>query len=730
MKAMDPSAADISSLVAPLTEEFTVDQVAYVAAYAAAAAGAAANGGGEPTAAAAQAAAGPGPTLESAAIEPIPDPFPWPSAWPMGAVSGRYRSPAGDWQLELRVDVDRTRPLNRVSGDYFYSSGGTVTYFGSFVVQAPTISVTPTLVTISGVGSFTFSVSAPKVKVTIPRRPTWLRPAAATLQHLTLDDAPGARYVCAFESIYFRSLELEEDHEQGVTPFHSYDTGSLPSGGPARVLDISKAYAEASIDMHAAGTSNVAPVAPGSSWSNAELHAAMVTQFSLWKDQPQWKVWLLHAMKHDLGAGLLGIMFDQQGQQRQGCAVFYGGSLGGTSAAALRNQLFCCVHELGHCYNLYHSFHKSYMNPPLPNRLYALSWMNYPWAFPTGDTAFWSTFPFQFDDLEVIHLRHAFRDNVIMGANPFGTGAAAEHLEAFSTPIEDESGLRLELEAPPSVPLGTPPVVEIKLYTEDLRGKRVHKLLHPNFGFVQLAISRPGGRVVIFEPPIEHCIEVETVELNAAYPSIYESAYIGYDKTEGVIFDTVGTYTIRAVYFALDGSRVVSNVLTLRVRPPLNNEDEQVAELLLGDEQGMLFYLLGSDAESLQSGNSALDEVLEEHGEHPLAVYARLVKGFGAAREFKAVTADNKVRVRKAQPEVAVQLLSAVVEASEAKQGVDNLTLNMTMQRMARTQIIEGDEKAARATINRMGDILLKKGFKPHVQKVIKAQQAALRSEL
>src|SRR5574341_23983 len=60
---------------------------------------------------------------------------------PRRPVSGRYRSAAIGFQLELRVDVDRTRPTHHVSGDFFSISGATKSYFGSFIVHAPTITV-------------------------------------------------------------------------------------------------------------------------------------------------------------------------------------------------------------------------------------------------------------------------------------------------------------------------------------------------------------------------------------------------------------------------------------------------------------------------------------------------------------------------------------------------------------------------------------------------------------
>ena len=45
-------------------------------------------------------------------------------------------------------------------------------------------------------------------------------------------------------------------------------------------------------------------------------------------------------------------MYDQQGKQRQGCAVF-DDVVGGSDSKSLRGHLRTCVHELGHCFNLH-----------------------------------------------------------------------------------------------------------------------------------------------------------------------------------------------------------------------------------------------------------------------------------------------------------------------------------------------------------------------------------------
>lgn len=617
-------------------------------------------------------------------------------------VSGRYRGTLGALQLELRVDVDRTRPMKRLSGDFYQISGGTTTYFGSFVVNSPTVTVTATQVTVKGLGSFTFSAGAPVVQVTIQRRTIFQSQAPAAVEFFSTGGSPGATYTCAFESIYFRTVRIETDRVSDVaTPvFSSYNTGSLPSGGPARNLSVVSAYAEDGVEMIPTSGSNVINIVEagaGAKWSNAELHASMQKHFTLWKDLPQWAVWLLAAQLHDLGSGLYGIMFDQQGKQRQGCAVFHTG-IGGTIADKLRLQLYTYVHELGHCFNLLHSWQKQYANPPVPNRPSSLSWMNYPWNYPGGGApTFWSRFPFQFDNEEVIHLRHAFRNNIVMGGSNFAVGAALGR-EVMADPIRDESGLTLSISTHQrSFALGEPVVLEIALGTTDPRERRVHTWLHPNCGMVKVVIRKPSGEVVAYEPLIDHLVG-ERESIIARDELVRDSAYIGFGKG-GFYFDQPGHYRIRAAYAALDGSEVMSDIITVRVRYPVTAADESLADLFMGEDQGTLLYLLGSDDESLKRGNDAFDEVLEKHAKHPMANYARLVKGVNASRNFKTVTEENENRVvmRQARLDESAQLLSAVADSGV----LDPVSTQMILSNLAEVQTKSGDE-AAKKTLGKL----------------------------
>jgi hypothetical protein len=657
-------------------------------------------------------------------------------------VRGRYRSGAAAYQLELRVDVDGIRPMKRVSGDFFRVAGGTTTYFGSFVVNAPTVTTTPSKVKIEGAGTFTWAAGAPYVKVTIPRAGISAPAKPATIQFIKPPSTPGASYLCPFASEYFRTVQWEQDSVAGVVPFVSYDTGSLPQppSSSARVLTVPKAYVEAGIELQVSGAPNVVPVSVAglnATWSDSELHNAMVNHFSLFANVPQWRVWLLVATAHD--QGYRGIMFDYTDAfQRQGCAVFYN-AIQGLDPASQRAQLRTYVHELGHAFNLLHSWQKDLADPPQPlgdnGGLGELSWMNYvqnyqPSNGPGGEAAYWSAFPFQFTDNELVHLRHGYYKNVIMGANAFSIGAAEIDPGKFDDPIVDNSGLALELRAKEAYELGEPVVVELKLAATDIRGVETHGYLHPKDDFVTIAIQQPSGRTVIFQPILRRCAdESNTVRLGEAQPAIYDNAYIGYGR-DGFYFEQPGRYSLRAYYIASDGSRVVSPVLKLRVRPPGTREDVEVAELLGGDQQGKLFTLLGSDAETLADGRDALKTVIEQHGDHRLAVYARLVEGVNAQRDFKDLSAEGVLEIRDAEPEKSIELLKPVEQASIAEEGVDNITLNLAMRTLAKAEAKAGRPEQGVEVLDRMVDVFASKNVNPSVLQTIAEQAEETKTEI
>jgi len=649
---------------------------------------------------------------------------------PKNRIYGRYRALLGAFELELRIDTDGPSPLQKVSGDYYQVVGQTKSYFGSFIVDGLTKTIANGVVTLTGIANTTWATSFKKLKVAIKQSSVFqpLSPALLQWFHATTN-APGALYVCNHIHRAYRTVRLEQDCTQGVTPFISFNTGLLPSGGPARVLSVTDAYKEAGVDMISAGISNVVPMVnvtlPASRWSNAELHRAMVQHFSLNQPVPQWDVWLLHAYEHEYGPGLYGIMFDQEGLQRQGCAVFYKG-IGGITAEQKRLQLYTCIHELGHCFNLLHSWQKNLAIPPKPNIPNSLSWMNYPQYFPGGSAAFWSAFPFQFDAVEAAHIRHGFRNNVITGGNPFRVGSSLEETgNIFEDNIENHTSLYMELEAKKSYMLGEPVCLETQLKTSSNLGTQVVNNLHADFGFVTIGIKKPGGNVIVYKPITDMNAEPTYTVLNAGNPSIYESSYIGFSK-EGFIFNEIGNYQVKAIYHHTDGSRIVSNTLNIRIKSPVTAQDDEVAELLFEDEVGYLMSFMGSDAEYLQKGNDALQLLVDKYRDHPLAIYAQFVRGVNAQRTFKTITADKKLSVREPNRQPGEAMLSEAIEKSKGDKGLDNISLNQAMQILARAYYREGNKEAAETVTRDIVNYFTNLPIKEHVKEKIRRQSATL----
>ena len=109
--------------------------------------------------------------------------------------SGQCRGRTSAFQLDLSVDIDRTR-LEKLSGDFRSLSETTPVYAGSFVVRDPTLMETPNEIKIRGLGSYTFTVGFPIVEVTVERRLLSRSPTPALVQFFNETNALGATYIC------------------------------------------------------------------------------------------------------------------------------------------------------------------------------------------------------------------------------------------------------------------------------------------------------------------------------------------------------------------------------------------------------------------------------------------------------------------------------------------------------------------------------------------------------
>jgi hypothetical protein len=640
------------------------------------------------------------------------------------SVDGRYRGQTSPYELELRVDLDGG--FKALSGDVFEVAGSTRRFKGSFRADSPLVAPSPGQLVASAKATSTFDFDL-KVTATF----TGINaPAQARKAVVVFDALLGLAQVtfeCAFESTFLRTVHLKTNTVSGVPHLDRYKTGSLPlpEGVAAREMGVVEAFADAGIEIlsdPAEPSINIAEAGDGR-WDDGELHNAMAVHFKhvqeseLQVGPPAWRVWLLEAGRH-AEADNLGIMFDSQGPgpQRQGCAIFHAAiaSSGMEPSEISRLRLFAAVHEIGHCFNLCHCGER----PDRDNG--ALTWMNHPLSFAPAATLlplngefspFFRRFPFQFDRFDQSHLRHGFYPDVVMGGKPFAGTSRAIDPGFFADPIADRSGLALGLRAASSYYLGEPVVLEVKLRATDGRHKRVHTRLAPQDGFVQVAIQQPGGATVLYRPFFQTCSSPAVGELDRATPACYANAYVGYGK-DGLYFDQPGTYRLRASYANVDGSRLVSNVVRLRVEAPANARESDLADRLVGDQQGQLFGLRGSRSELLAEGRDQIAEVIARHGDHPLGIHAKLLDGASTARPFKRIC-PRTGRLSSTPPDrgYAIAMISQAVDDTiaanpealpTAEVGLDNITLGHAMVLLAQTYLAAGDAGSARRTVGRI----------------------------
>ncbi|MFI0243131.1 hypothetical protein [Streptomyces sp. NPDC016845] len=673
--------------------------------------------------------------------------LPTPYATPYLPLSGTYRATNAGQMVEARIDVDKVGTLSMVSGDLFTVSGQTTTYANSFRSSSVEVAWTENYVVITGKGLI-WATAQPEI--TQVRTLIYLTAAGQpprTALWLTLEDASGYYRSIWNEvpraSTYFRTVDYEVDTVAGEAELVSYDTSksAVPPGYANRVLSVPASFAEAGVELRTAGTRNVLTTALAETdknlqWSKAELHAAMVANFSGYREVPQWKLWTLIANDYSDGTGVAGVMFDTTGLQRQGIAVFTKHNVAGTN-----DELHTYVHELGHAFNLMHSFSKDTADPPAPlgpqGRYGDLSWMNYPQYYKVdtppaaGFDAFFRAFRFSFTDDEIRHLRHGFYRHVILGGSDFTFNAAKEQPspDLFAQALADESGLDLVLEGQAAFAYGEPVIAQLKLARTGSHGDvSVTGDLEPSRGHVSVAITDPYGRMRIFKPLTHECGGHTTTTLTADAPALYTSLYLGYGS-DGLYFSEPGLYKVAAVYQGPDGSRVVSATHTLRVRAPLAAADQHIGELLLGDDQGQLLTFLGSDAPQLQTGNDALQEVIERYADHPLAAHARLARGANAGRHFQHIR-DGRLTVREPDIKESVQQLSAAINASTGDQGLDNISLNKAMRRLATVHAKDGNLTEADAVLDKMVSTFRGKHLPAAVQKTIQAQAEETRTTL
>ncbi|CCK31038.1 hypothetical protein BN159_6659 [Streptomyces davaonensis JCM 4913] len=643
---------------------------------------------------------------------------------------------------ELRVDVDGLMPTMTVSGTRTQLFGGQVTwiarvawdaaqqgYTGTIFYRDGKTSLVPhTDVLVKLFGGFPFGGQR-RARVTFTGGP-----AAVTRTFV-------------FRRTAFREVGIEYDcasDATAVTDYRLHAHPNRPADLPDTHLTIESAFTRLGIAVTKTGGDDVVPVIKAGSdglWTDIEMHDAMQVHWSKWADAPQWQVWTLFAGRSIRGHGLGGIMFDDIGTaQRQGCAVFSNSFISDphpgdpdSDQAVQRLRFWTAVHEIGHTFNLAHSWDKDEMTRwiPLAEEPNAFSYMNYPFRFPAGEAAFWAGFRYGFSENELLFLRHAPERVVKQGAAPWFDEHAFEQIrQATSNALE----LSLRVNRPTTRFEALEPVVaEVKLKNTSFVPVVVDRnaLLGERLTVIVSADGRDPRRWV---PYARHCYLDDPYILKpgeSLYAPLFLSAGLnGFDLAEP------GRYRIHAMLDTASGE-ILSAPLGIDVRPPRSREEELLAPDVYTDEVGRVLAFGGSrgHAPALDRANDVLREAVERLPDSALAVHAAAALGNTAAvpgrilvqdstdprdREFKDVVPD---------PEQALPLIEkAYGNPVAAADTLGHIGLTRQVEQVAVALAAGGlgnPQEAARLT-NDLADTLDARGVLPSVVESVRDTAAEL----
>ncbi|MET7652497.1 hypothetical protein [Streptomyces sp. NPDC005486] len=605
-----------------------------------------ASGNGAQAAETVLAASGAGPVATGAAGSPLT------SAVPMGdgeqatlqrILAGQAQAEAeiaaadraADSFEELRVDVDGPAPTMTVSGTIWRLTSGRLTWIAK-VRKLPNGSYAGLIVYRDGKVSL-------RPATAIGLRLTGNAPLQqmSALVTFVRPDAPPEVVRYSHVTPHFREVGIEYDRvsdAEQTDEYQLHDHPVRPAGLPNIRLTVEDAFSRQGIHVTRTRGSNEIPLsdAVDGSWSDIEMHDAMQNHWSEWRPGPsgqgvaQWQVWTLFAGQHDEGPDLGGIMFDDIGTaQRQGCAVFSKSFISeappndpAPEAYVQRMRFWTAVHEIGHCFNLAHSWDKAEPTPWIPLRAEpeALSFMNYPHRFTGGPQAFFEGFRYFFSEDELRFLRHAPERFVEQGNIPWfdhhgfeqarhsGGAGPLELALRFSRDADGEGAYRFDMLEPV--------IGELKLTNTSGVPAMVDRATLRSDG-LSILVQREGtteARVV--RPYLRYCLRPAPVLLQPN-ESLYEQVVLS-SGLGGWQISEPGAYRVYAALRAAhdgaspsaDGAGLtLAAPVTVRVKRPASREQERLADDVFTDTVGRVLALGGSRV--LDGANNVLREVTE-----------------------------------------------------------------------------------------------------------------------
>ena len=485
-----------------------------------------------------------------------------------------------------------------------------------------------------------------------------------------------------YKSRYFHDVDFEFDFAEGVTPLTKINTGDHPNRPatlPVENLKIQHVFERAGFDVETStgGSVPLMGAGVGALWSNNEMHDAMQTYWSHFDARAQWAFWTFFAAGHEFGNGLGGIMFDDIGpQQRQGTSLFVNSFISvppagdPNPAAWVRRMIFwTACHEMGHAFNLAHSWQKSLVfgghGPwiPLVDEPEVRSFMNYPFFVSGGTTAFFGDFEFRFSDQELLFMRHAPERFVQQG-----DALWFDHHGFQEANVSPEPTLKLELRMnreKPNLEFLEPAVLELKLTNISSEPQIVPENILSIQDAMTVIVKKQGSPARQFMPFARYCFQKKNKVLGPG-EAIYESLFPAADRNGWQIAEP-GYYEVQ-VALHLGNEDLVSNAVNLRVAPPRGYDEEFLAQDFFSNDVGRILTFDGT--RFLNKGNDTLREVADRLSDRKVAIHALVPLGKALAREYKLLDVDQARKIDSAG-EAGGKIKKAPAQIQEAKRDLD-----------------------------------------------------------
>jgi hypothetical protein len=681
-------------------------------------------------------------------VTPIPQPT--PIAQPIGSVQdgAAMAEPAEALfpvlRETLRLDVDGRYPQMTVSGAIYQLLTERLHWIARLTPQPDGSWVGP----IWYKNGNPASLPQTMVRVTAVRSP-FPGPRSATVVFSGGGAAVRTR-TYKWSSEYFRTCELEYDRVEGstaVTAIATHAHPRRPSSLPSETLTIEKVYERAGFHVTRSGDNPIPLVHAGSNarWSEAEMHDAMQRFWSRFANRPQWAVWTLFASLAEQGNTLGGIMFDDIGpNHRQGTAVFSDSFIKEPPAGdpapdawVARMRFWTAIHELGHTFNLAHSWQK--VHPPewgnswipLVNSDTERSFMNYPFRVPGGQSAFFGNFEYRFSDQELLFMRHAPERFVQQGNANWFVNHGFEQVRRSETPtfafeLRSTQGKQPKSHAATHQFLDQV-VIELKLTNRTDEPQLVDSRLLETADNMTIAIKREGGQAQVHRPHATMCWHSRKRVLEPG-ASMYASLYLSAGR-DGFYVAEPGRYVVQGALH-LDEEDIVSNVLTLRVLPPRGYDEETFGQDLFMPDVGRVFAFDGTRA--LQGANATLREALDRFAKHPVATHARVALALPQAVTFKELREGEgqaRMQFEGLQPdmkEARALLHEALAERpGDAARTLGHIDFAEYGAKYAKALTADGDESAAETERESVIDGLTERGVQTSVLDDVRAAQRA-----